>query len=288
MAVDGVAVRRRLGIGDVKCCARDLSGVDRAQQRLLVDDPASRDIDQVQGLPGVRQHISVDQMGRLCRGRQGDDKMVGKPDQRLNIVDRLDARQGVLPWRSPQHLDLDAKRLHALGDRAPDRTKSRDADRLAAERAQRDQLPVAGAARPHLVNALFKAQDGREHIFGNRIGRDTASDRDHRPVQQPCWKEIDAGRGCLDPAQAEWPPDGLCRRRLVPTGQRTRQQHVGLRRNLPGRAIRGVVDDPGTRPVIGERRTNFRSKLIDDDWRPDAGGSASPFDAGCIHSMHSR
>ncbi|MGY4360921.1 hypothetical protein ACVWZ3_002421 [Bradyrhizobium sp. i1.3.6] len=45
MAIDRIALRRRLGIGDVERRAGNPPLVERLQQRTLIDDPPTRDID---------------------------------------------------------------------------------------------------------------------------------------------------------------------------------------------------------------------------------------------------
>jgi hypothetical protein len=171
----------------------------------------------------------------------------------------------IWPGRAPQNPDVDAERLDPLDDGAADGTEARDTDRLAAKRAQRGDFPFCAAARPDIVDAFLKAEDCRKDIFRDRIGRDAAANCDHGTVEQPCRKEIDAGRCGLDPAQAKRPTRWLLLGRLVPARQRPRQQHVGLRGDLPWRAVGGMIDNQRTRPVIDQRSTNVRAKLIDDD-----------------------
>src|SRR5438552_5893754 len=131
--------------------------------------------------------------------------MIGDLDQLLDAVDGLDARKDIWPRRAAQNPDVDAERLDALDDSPADRAEARDPDRLAAERAQRGDLPFCTAARPDVVDALLEAEDRRNDIFRDRISRDAATDRDHGTVEQPRRKEIDARRCRLDPAQAKRP-----------------------------------------------------------------------------------
>ena len=92
MAVDRVAVRRRLRIGNIEGGAGELAVVQRSQQGFLIDDPAARHVDEMQRLLRPRQHVCVDQMRRFRRRRQCDHQMIGNGKQRLDVIDRQDAR----------------------------------------------------------------------------------------------------------------------------------------------------------------------------------------------------
>ncbi|MDH2344013.1 hypothetical protein [Bradyrhizobium sp. SSUT77] len=139
------------------------------------------------------------------------------------------------------------------------------------------------SARPDIVDTLLETEDRRKDIFGDRIGRNAATDRDHGTIEQPRRKEIDARRCSLDPAEAKRPAHRLLRGRAVPARQRPRQQHVGLGGDLPLGPIGRMIDDQRTGPVIGKGSTNFGAELIDDDRRPHAHGSALVFNAGSVH-----
>ncbi|MGY4360922.1 hypothetical protein ACVW0J_007415 [Bradyrhizobium sp. i1.7.7] len=214
--------------------------------------------------------------------------MIGNRDQFLDAINRLDARKDIWPGRAPENPDVDTERLGPLGDCAADRAETGNPDRLAGERAQRTDLPLLAAARPDVMDALLEAENRRKDVFRDRISRDAAADRDHGTVEQPRRKEIDSRRCGLDPVQAKRPAGRLLRRRLVPAHERPRQQHVGFGSNLPGRAIGGMIDDQRARPVIDQRRTNVRAKLIDDDRRSHAGGGALVFNSGSVHVTQSR
>jgi hypothetical protein len=49
-----------------------------------------------------------------------------------------------------------------------------------------------------------------------------------------------------------------------------------------------MIDDQRPRPMIVQRYANFRSELIDDDWRSHAGGSSSAVDTRSVHGTRSR
>src|SRR5262249_37390804 len=81
------------------------------------------------------------------------------------------------------------------------------------------------------------------------------------------------GRGGLNPAQIERPSYRFRARSLVPTCMRACQENIDAIGNFPRRHACRVIDDPGTRPMLHERRTYFRSQLIDHQRRANAGNA---------------
>jgi hypothetical protein len=136
MRIDGIAVGRRLGIRHVKRCARQLPRIQRAQQCGLIDDPAARDVDQMQRSLRACQHIGIDQMGRLrCCGKR-QDQMIDTLDECLDAGHRLNARLPTMPGGPAQHLDRHAEGRGAFGNRTPDRAETGNADHFAGERTE--------------------------------------------------------------------------------------------------------------------------------------------------------
>ncbi len=61
VVIKRVVSGQRLGIGHIQAGAGDYTAVQRLQQRLLIDQPATGDIDQVQAWSGLVQYVPIDQ-----------------------------------------------------------------------------------------------------------------------------------------------------------------------------------------------------------------------------------
>jgi hypothetical protein len=138
----------RLALEHVEAGAGDRSVAKRAHQRLLVDDRAARDVDEVALLAERRQHLGIDELSR--RGATGgdDDQEVDLARERLGTGEVGVGRFGSRVARGVG--DRHAECLGALRDRHADAAEADDAHARAAHLARqrhRSRSPRRRCAR---------------------------------------------------------------------------------------------------------------------------------------------
>ncbi|MCX5738171.1 MAG: hypothetical protein NTZ61_06690, partial [Proteobacteria bacterium] len=88
-----VILRRRFLLEDVEPRAAHLPALERGVERLLVDDPAARGVDDQQTAPALRECGGAEQPGRVLGLRHVHRECVGAREQRVEI-DQIDVELG--------------------------------------------------------------------------------------------------------------------------------------------------------------------------------------------------
>ena len=214
----------------------DRAGLQRRDERRLVDDRAARDVDERALLAERGQHLRVDHVpGRGAAGARHDEE-VGIGRERLEIGE-IAVRDVLLAAAGVR--DLHAHRAHARRDRLADAAEPQDADALARELGRELGPALQPLARVHEAieahEAAARHHDEADRDVGDVVGEhvrrvghlDAAlaavvdrhavvADAEHRDdlelrqrVEQrrrrrPCRRPA-RGRGCVAPSAASRP-----------------------------------------------------------------------------------
>jgi hypothetical protein len=190
----GVAVRQRLGVGDVERRAADGASRERGDQRVGVDQRAARDVHEPRVIAHRRQLVDADQMAGGAGGRRREHDMVRA---RPHLVEAVGRDRAVAA--SPRDReDLHAQRLEHLDQRASDAAGAHYRHRRAVERRQRGAPPRGGARAVREPPGTRQHQHQRVLRHRAPVG---ACGRGPDPlVVDPLEPPLDAGRRQLDPA----------------------------------------------------------------------------------------
>ncbi len=170
---------RRLGDEDVDAGAGDPLGLERGVERILVDDPTAARVDDAQLRLGDREHVGVDQAGRLGRLRDVDGDEVARPHE---LLEREQGDPQLLrATRRDVRVVADEVRTEAgepLGDEGADPAEADDADGLLEQldAAEPAALPLAALGRRVGVGDV--PGEGEQVADGElRRGRDVGGGR---------------------------------------------------------------------------------------------------------------
>ena len=160
-----MAGRQWLGVGDIERRAADVAAVERRQQRVIVDEAAPGDVDDVLAGLGQRQSPGIDEVAGMLGQRCGEHDMVGGGEQCVGI-DAGDAGGGERRVSAAGGDDIHAECLGAGCQRLGDRSETDDAQRRAGDGGERRRRPAIGAVDPDFGQALGVGEDRRQREFG--------------------------------------------------------------------------------------------------------------------------
>ena len=204
------AGRRRLLLGGVDARARQGSRAHRLAQRLLVDDAAAGDDDEVGGALHQADATAVDQAPRLAGEGSGHHEPVGHPQQVVQSVQAPDLPGvGGGPGELVHGIDLHFEATRPPGHPLTDVSEAQDSEYLAL---QVDLPPgvVEGAPLPcpllvqHLVQLLGEGGDEGEDVgrHGAHVGLAGVGDGDVAGGDlRDAEDAVDPGTGAVDPLE---------------------------------------------------------------------------------------
>eukprot|EP01137_Pigoraptor_chileana_P026947 Opistho-2@8927 len=264
--IEGMAGRQRLGLGDIERGQGDAAAVQGLGQGHMVEQAATRDIDQVQARLGGGQHLGIHQAARLRGQRRGQHDMVGLGEQLLQITGAFDAGHLERRVRAAQGQHAQAQGQGLRGQGLADGTEADQAEGAAAQLGQlgpAGPVPLRGIAEPDLRQLLGRGKDRGQGELGNGGGR-AAACGGHRQLEQPGRIGVDAAGHQLHPAQA---PGPALRRRvghlLALDLHRRGKQDAGLGRHAMGHA-RGDRHDAGLGQARGQLGVDDGRQLAGD------------------------
>jgi oligopeptide/dipeptide ABC transporter ATP-binding protein len=221
----------------VETGAEQPSACERSDQRLLVDDRASADIDH-DPMRGQRsERRGVDQMARRGTARSGDGEVVADRRQGADARGVAIGDTGLLAAAAIG--DRHAEAFRAARDRAPDAAKADDAQALAREAVQervRRTAPLAVCDEAMAARrAARDVEQQRHRHVGDAVGADAREigDRHAACAQRREVESVVADPGIKHEAQAR-----ECRQPRFAQGRRgdrdrkPRAQRRGQRRGL--------------------------------------------------------
>jgi hypothetical protein len=239
----------RLLLEHVARHAREPARAQRLGERVLVDDAAARQVDQVRARPQPGELARADRAARLGREREEHDHVVGLAHHALHAggvgaEHEIDAVRGLgLPLRA-DHAHAEPSRLH--GDGLADRAEAQDPERLSRHRLDHVELPEVPALLLERARQLLRErEDHRQSELAHLRAVDAARVRDlhaGREVRRG-QERVDARAHHLDEAQR-------ARRRPDAARRAERDQRLDVRQPR-AQVLLAVPDDD---LVPGQRR----------------------------------
>ena len=256
----------RLGREDVERGARDLAGADRLGQRRLVDELASRGVDDPDAVSHLRDHVGADEPARVVGQRQVQRQEVGRGEDLLHGLGVVGAELAE-PLRRDERVvadDSHAEPERPPGDLAADPAEAEHAERLVGEldAAPARALPAALLQRRVRLRDVAGERDEQpDRVLGRRDdGRvGCVGDDDSPPRRRVQVDVVDPDPGPPDHLQPLGPLDhrrGQLRRRadddrvvaaddllerrvavLVDLEARAQQLDARRERSAPGREL---------------------------------------------------
>ncbi len=199
--------RRRLLDEHVEGRARDLPGIERLPQRLLVDQPAARTIDDAHALLHRRDRSGIDDVLGLVGQRRVQRDEVGALEQ-FRKIDLLDSKIARALGRQERIVGdhLHAQAVAAVGHDRADIAAADDAERLGGDLDPHEAvlLPFAGLRRSVGLRDLTRQREhqrdgvlgGGDRIAERRVHHDHALGGRRRNVDV-----VDADAGAADHPQ---------------------------------------------------------------------------------------
>ncbi len=137
-------------------------------QRLLVDDRAARDVDQIALLAERDEDTCVDQLSRAGAAGRDDDQEIDLGGERRGAGEVRVGRLGAPVARGVG--DRHAERFGALRDRHADPAEADDAHARAADLARKRHRPLGPVAAANVAVGLDQAARDREDESDRQVG----------------------------------------------------------------------------------------------------------------------
>ncbi len=231
--VQRTVLGKRLDLGDVKARSGKMPGLDRLDERSLIDDWPARRIDQVRTLLHLCQSFGIDQVARTRCQERVHAHEVGV---RKHIVERCHRHaisvSHFLGYVGVIRKHLETERTQALGREARNHPKPDQPDGLHRKtvhrnRALRATALVSPRARPNEMvrdqQLLVHSKDQRQRVVRNLFAERIRDIREQDPVRS-CRIDVNVV------VTHEWPQDqaGMMELLDVVSGQAdTRNHHIG-------------------------------------------------------------
>ena len=260
----GVRLRRE----DVERGARHLARANRVGERLLVDEPAPRGVDDAHAVLHLRERLGVEEPARLVVQRKVERDEVGLGVDLVERAARLDAELAEALGGDERVVrdDTHPEPERAMRDLPPDPSEAEDAERLAGDLDSREPRAIPGAGLERgmrLRNVADEREHERDRMLGRGVDRRLRGVRHDDPASRGCVDVdvVDADSGAADDPQS-------CRaldERGVERRRRAHDDRVEVADDLRevGLAVLDDVESPSQ-----ELEARVCDRLADEDSRP--------------------